>query len=135
MKIVEWSPKYSVSIKSIDDDHVKLFNILNKLFESISKGEAKSIIFDIIYELEQYSNFHFNREETFFRQTNYPESVEHVKEHEAFKQKIQEIKKEVSDNKSIAIPELLGFLSSWLKDRIANSDKAYEEHFKKHGVV
>ncbi|MEW5845662.1 MAG: bacteriohemerythrin [Bacteroidota bacterium] len=135
MTIANWKPEYSVSVKSIDEDHQKLFDLLNQLFEAMTKGQGKSIVPNIINELENYSVYHFNREELFFRATNYPNSVKHIQEHQCFKQKIAELKNDVLGNKAMVAPDVLGFLSDWLKNHIAICDKAYEEHFKKYGVV
>jgi len=41
MNIAFWKPEYSVSVKSIDADHQKLFDLLNQLFEAMSKGQSK----------------------------------------------------------------------------------------------
>lgn len=135
MAIVNWKSEYSVSVKSIDEDHQKLFNLLNQLFDAMTKGRGTEVINDIISELERYAVFHFGREESYFRVTNYPFTQQHIKEHQFFKQKVAELKKDVASNKGMVAPDLLGFLSDWLKNHIAKSDKAYEEHFKKYGVV
>jgi len=135
MQIAFWKPEYSVSVKSIDEDHQKLFDLLNQLFESMTKGNGKEIVNDIILELERYAVFHFGREESYFRVTNYPLALQHIKEHQYFKQKVAELKKDVASNKGMVAPDALGFLSDWLRNHIAKSDKAYEEHFKKYGVV
>lgn len=135
MTIANWKPEYSVSVKSIDEDHQKLFDLLNQLFDAMTKGKGKTIIPDIIKELESYSVYHFNCEELYFKATNYPDSVKHIQEHQYFKQKIADLKKDVEANKGMVAPDVLGFMSDWLKNHIAICDKAYEEHFKKYGVV
>lgn len=135
MQIAIWKPEYSVGVKSIDEDHQKLFDLLNQLFVSMTKGKGKEIINDIITELERYVVFHFGREESYFRVTNYPFASQHMEEHQYFKQKVAELKKDVASNKGMVAPDVLGFLSDWLKNHIAKSDKAYEDHLKKHGLV
>lgn len=135
MKIAYWKQEFSVSVKSIDEDHQKLFDLLNNLFEAMTRGQGKEIINGIVKDLEDYTVYHFNREETYFRVTNYPQSKSHIEEHQFFRNKVAEIKKAIQVNNGSIAPELLGFLSDWLKNHIAKSDKAYEEHFKKHGVV
>lgn len=135
MVIVSWKPEYSVSVKSIDEDHQKLFGMLNQLFDAMTKGRGKEIINDIISELEKYAVFHFGREESYFRVTNYPFTSQHIKEHQFFKQKVAELKKNVASNKGMVAPDVLGFLSDWLTNHIAKSDKAYEEHFKKFNLA
>jgi len=135
MKIAIWKPEYSVGVKLIDEDHQKLFDLLNQLFESMKKGKGKEVINGIISELERYTVFHFGREESYFRITNYPLAPQHIEQHLYFKLKVAELKKDVASNKGTVAPDALGFLSDWLRNHILKSDKAYEEHFKNHGVV
>lgn len=135
MQIAIWKPEYSVGVKSIDEDHQKLFNLLNQLFEAMTKGKGKEIVNDIISELERYAVSHFAREESYFRITNYSLAAQHIKEHQNFKQKVAELKKDIASNKGMVVPDVLGFLSDWLKNHIIQSDMAYKDHLKKHGVV
>lgn len=131
MKIAVWKPELSVSVKSIDEDHQKLFDLINQLFEAMTKGKGKDIINSTVEELEKYTIYHFNREETYFRVTNYARGTEHTREHQIFKQKVAEFKKNLLSSDSSIAPEVLTFLRDWLLNHISKSDKAYEEHFKK----
>ena len=40
----KWSPEYSVNIKTIDNQHQELVNILNRLFVAVSKREGDKAI-------------------------------------------------------------------------------------------
>ncbi len=131
MKIAVWKPELSVSVKSIDEDHQKLFDLINQLFEAMTKGKGKEIIKSTVEELEKYTIYHFHREETYFRVTNYARGAEHTREHQIFKQKVAEFKKNVLSSDSSIAPDVLTFLRDWLLNHISKSDKAYEEHFKK----
>ena len=135
MNIAFWKPEYSVSVKSIDADHQKLFDLLNQLFEAMSKGQSKNVLTEIIGELERYTIYHFHREETYFRITNYPQKDAHIEQHQYYVKKIAEMRKQYEKDSSAVSAELLGFLSNWLKEHILVTDKAYQEHFKKHSVV
>ncbi len=134
MKIAIWDQRYSVSVKSIDQDHQKLFDLLNQLFEAMTKGQGKNIIGSIVQELERYTIYHFNREETFFRTTGYSKANEHIAEHSFFKQKVAEFKQNINKSDSTITPDVLTFLRDWLVNHILKIDKAYEAHFKKYSI-
>jgi len=38
MPLISWSNEYSVGVKSLDSQHINLFNILNELHESMKNG-------------------------------------------------------------------------------------------------
>lgn len=135
MNIVEWKPEYSVAVESIDKDHQKLFEIVNRLFRSMSKGEGSKIISSLVDELQSYTIYHFNREETFFRLTNYPNAYIHQQEHASFIVKVKDFKQKINSGNVSFSPDLLEFLRDWLMNHIMNSDKMYSEHLKKYGIT
>ena len=59
----KWSPDYSVNIKTIDDQHQELVNILNRLFIAVSKREGDKVIAGILDALMSYTQTHFALEE------------------------------------------------------------------------
>jgi len=63
----KWSPDYSVNIKTIDDQHRELVNILNRLFVAVSKREGDKVIAGILDALMSYTQTHFALEERLMR--------------------------------------------------------------------
>ena len=41
MAAFTWDPKYSVDIKDIDEEHKKLFSMINDLSEGMKAGKGK----------------------------------------------------------------------------------------------
>ncbi|MGD9978456.1 MAG: bacteriohemerythrin [Bacteroidales bacterium] len=134
MGIFEWKDNYSVSINSIDNDHKRLFELMNQLFDAMTKGEGSKILLPLVDELHRYTAYHFNREEVYFRTTNYPNAQQHVQQHTAFVDKVGEFKAKISAGKLDIAPDLLQFLRDWLLNHILKVDRMYTEHFKKFGV-
>jgi hemerythrin len=134
MGIVDWTDKYSVAIESIDNDHKQLIGIINQLFNAMTKGEGAKVISPLVDELQKYTVYHFNREETFFRMTNYPNAFQHNQEHALFIQKVKEFKTKIGSGNTTFSPDLLNFLRDWLLNHITNVDAMYAEHFKKYGL-
>ena len=84
--VVEWQSSYSVGIKLIDEQHMELINLTNKLFASCMAGREKSRItfIETIREAVDYVGYHFGTEEKVMERVNYPEYVKHKKEHADF---------------------------------------------------
>jgi hemerythrin-like metal-binding protein len=135
MGLISWENSYSVKVGSIDADHKKLVEILNSLFTAMSKGEGSKMISDLVKELHRYTIYHFSREEAFFRITGYPNAQKHIEEHKQFIGKVKEFQEMVDKGKNDFSPNMLAFLKEWILNHIMVTDKAYSEHFVKHGIA
>ena len=134
MGIVDWNSNYSVAVDSIDNDHKQLISIINRLFNAMTKGEGAKVLSSLVDELYKYTIYHFNREETFFRMTNYTNALQHNQEHAMFIQKVNEFKAKVNSGKLDFAPDMLTFLRDWLINHITNVDAMYSSHFTKYGL-
>jgi len=134
MELFTWNDSYSLNIETIDNDHKGLLDIINKLFDAMRHGKAKEIHNEILDQLINYTKTHFQREELFFKSTNYPDYEEHKLQHEHFITKVIDLKRQLNQvDQKISI-ELMKFLSEWLINHILVSDRKYMPHFKKFGI-
>lgn len=126
---------YMLGIESIDQQHFKLIDIINRLSESISSGKSHGDVFSIIQELMQYAEKHFAYEEAYFVKCGYDETVPHEQEHRMFIEDVQNFRdrSQETDGNLVAV-ELLGFLEGWLLHHILVSDKHYVEKFRECGI-
>jgi len=45
--------------KSVDDDHKKLIDMLNRLYEGMKNGQGKEVVGKVLHDLIRYTKFHF----------------------------------------------------------------------------
>ena len=134
MSLLHWADEYSVGIESFDNDHKKLIMILNKLFDALSKGEAQNLIFTIVMELKDYTQYHFNSEEDAFLKHLYPDYESHKDLHDNFLKKIKDFELNyVNKPQVLAIP-VFNLLMSWIKEHIQKVDKNYSNFLKNKGM-
>jgi hemerythrin len=134
MALVTWDPSYCVKVSKCDEDHKKLFSLLNTLHDAMSTGKGREVIQQIVTELAEYTKYHFSREEQLFRQTNYPDLAAHVAQHKMFVKKVEEFQSDLRAghvNQSVAVTE---FIKDWLSNHIKQSDRQYSAHLNAHGV-
>ncbi len=121
----KWSPEYSVQIKTIDDQHKVLVDILNRLFVAVSKREGDKVIAGILDSLMSYTQTHFTLEERLMRQAKYADLESHMQEHRMLMEKLDALsKKYLLEEKPIYF-EMLSFLKTWLKEHIMGVDQRY----------
>jgi len=123
--IVAWHDSYSVGIKLIDEQHMELINLTNRLFVACMEGQERSrnTFLDVIHETVDYVGYHFGTEEMMMGKVNYPEFSHHKNEHANF---VLEVFSKVEDFKAgkiLAPLSFVYFLRDWVLNHIAMSDK------------
>lgn len=131
---LEWEEKYSVGIESIDNQHKKLFEAINKLIKVVSEYPKAEKLAPVVESILEYKKFHFATEEKYFREFNYEGAEEHIKLHVDFGEKLEKIKMENQDNIVSFAYALLDFLEDWLVSHLMTADQKYVECFKSHGL-
>lgn len=135
MALFEWSDKYSVNIKQIDEQHKKLVDMLNELYEAMKTGKGKEVLGKTLTELIQYVGTHFATEEKLFSTYGYPEYNAHKAEHIKLTQKAIELQKDFQQGAPVLTVEVLGFLRDWLQNHILGTDKKYSQFLNSKGIV
>lgn len=129
----KWSSEYSVNIKTIDDQHQELVNILNRLFVAVSKREGNNVIGSILDSLMDYTQTHFTLEERLMKEANYQDFEQHKLEHQKLIEQLDQLsKKYMLEDKPIYF-EMLTFLRTWLKEHIMGRDTKYSAALQKAG--
>jgi hemerythrin len=129
----KWSPDYSVNIKTIDDQHQELVNILNRLFIAVSRREGDQAIAGILDALLCYTQTHFALEERLMQQAKYKDYEAHKLEHiKLIAQLDQLCKKHLLEEKPIYF-EMMQFLKTWLKEHIQGVDTKYSTALQQAG--
>ncbi|MBU1448124.1 MAG: bacteriohemerythrin [Gammaproteobacteria bacterium] len=129
----KWLPDYSVNIKTIDDQHQELVNILNRLFVAVSKREGDKAIAGILDALTSYTKTHFALEERLMREAKYQDLEPHMEEHRKLIAQLDELcRKHMMEEKPIYF-EMLSFLKNWLKEHIQGVDTKYSAALQKSG--
>ncbi|MCP4986169.1 MAG: bacteriohemerythrin [Colwellia sp.] len=116
-----WEQGMSVGIDSLDNDHKKLIAILSRLVSAKDENHQKDSIIDIFEKLEYYCQSHFEREETLLASINYQQFDSNKKSHQAFINKIPELKEQwlsaVSEPEAVK-EKIVLFLQEWLVKHI-----------------
>lgn len=123
----EFKDDYRTGIEGIDKEHEKLFEIINRLYETLMDEfihDKYDYIVDILKELMDYADFHFRNEEEYMMSIRYKKLMSHKVEHADFIDKIGAYDlQHVDENQKGVILDLLNFLSDWLVNHILDNDK------------
>ncbi len=134
MPIIDWDAKLSVNIKIIDEQHKRLVDMVNQLYDSMKEGKAKDVLGNLLTELASYTDYHFRTEEDLFKKHGYPESALHKMEHDKLRKEVLDLKAKMDKGEAIITVEVLYFLKDWLSKHIMGSDKKYSPFLNGKGV-
>ncbi|MBF0588079.1 MAG: bacteriohemerythrin [Magnetococcales bacterium] len=121
--LITWGPGFEVNVPEIDADHRQLVEIVNTLFHATRSDGDPEKLDKVLGALQDYTVYHFEREEAFMRQHNYPDIEQHVDQHESFKTRVMQFREVVQDEKSMLTIHVLRFLRNWLVNHIQNTDR------------
>lgn len=125
MAVFQWNESLSVGIGEIDRQHKQLVEMIAHLNDEMRKGKGKDILEKILNGMVNYALMHFETEEKYFLQFDYPEAEHHRSVHHAFVDKVSAFKTQYAEgNKGLTI-EVMDFLMDWLQKHIKGDDKKY----------
>ncbi len=126
-----WSDeKYKLGLKSVDEQHMELFNIAQDTFDllNLESGDKYHEIMAVFTKLKNYAEMHFAHEEDLMIQTNYPRFSAHYEIHHQFLEKVEGILHDVNEetDEKVLI-NILTFAVDWITDHILKDDKYMAE--------
>jgi hemerythrin-like metal-binding protein len=129
-----WNSSFSVKVKRCDEDHKKLFLLIEDLNDAMRSGQGQLIVDGIIEDLERYARVHFTAEEVLMAKAKYPALAAHHAEHEKFVQSVAKFRQDLNDGISGQSVSVSVFMNKWLVNHILRTDKQYSAHLNAHGI-
>ncbi len=133
MALFVWDNSFSVGINSVDTQHKKLMDIINRVHDAMTMGKTQDIIDNVFQELLDYTHEHFGFEEKYFDMYHYPDRVAHKRKHKFIFDEIDRLRNKGGSNTSLSI-DLMQFLKKWLTKHIKGTDKLYSEYMISKGM-
>ena len=134
MSLMTWNDRYSVGVKTIDQQHSSLFAIVNELHAAMIKGQAKNVVGSLLEKLIKYTVEHFAYEERMMAAAKYPGLVTHRAHHADLTKQVGDFMARYKRGDGTINIQLLRFLSDWLTKHIQHEDKEYGPWVNRHGV-
>jgi len=122
-----WADRLSVGVPELDQDHQHLLALLKQCQKALEKTDTADSFHVILAELEEYTHYHFDREEAAMEACEYPGLTSHQQVHQLLAKTTQKLRHQL-DVGSLSGEELLQFLSNWWVDHILNMDRAYANY-------
>lgn len=133
--LIDWDPKFSVSVTRFDDDHRQLLSTINELHSAMLDGKGSSALGLIFERLNWYITAHFNREEILMQRYNYPGFGAHKAEHDQFTARVFALSGDYKSGSTAISSEVVELLQRWLAEHILRSDTEYVPFLRSVGFI
>jgi len=135
MALIEWSENYSVGVASLDEQHKRLVELINRLHQAMLDGQGRSVVHEILDALIDYTKVHFSTEEKLMESHGYPDLEAQRAQHTDLVRQVAEFQEKEKSGRLTLSMELISFLrDGWLVKHIVASDKRYGPFFREKGV-
>ena len=126
-EIIAWSDILATGIEIIDEQHKQLVNLTNELFRACMRGgETLDAVFkETMSRMVEYVKFHFTFEQQMLQRVNYPDFVNHKKEHDTLIKTVLETTKDYGGGKRFVPNNFVRYLKDWIVSHIGHNDKMY----------
>ena len=138
--LVEWNSRYAVHIPLIDEQHKKLIDLTNQLYDAclVSGPKADAAFKSAAHSVADYTRYHFSAEEKMLAILGYPDLVGHKKEHEILIKGVLENVRHFEEGKKFVPNAFARTIKDWILTHIAHVDKQYSIYIlalKKEGKL
>lgn len=134
MPFITFTTANAVRIKDVDDQHRRLFDLLNRLHAAVSAGEERGELRDILDELVEYTVYHFEIEEGLCREHGFPGYAEHKTAHDELAATAFDLQGKLREGGATLSFELLDFLHGWLMEHTMGLDQEMGPYLRERGV-
>jgi hemerythrin len=136
MSKIEWDSSLSIGVKFIDDQHKMLLEKLNDISKAIEADRGPEKIGDTLDFLLEYTDFHFNAEESHMREMAYPELDAHQAQHKEFVATLKELIRDfLEDGPTRELADAVNtMLYNWLVKHIKTVDTKLAAFLNEKGL-
>ncbi|PCH97904.1 MAG: hypothetical protein COB83_00325 [Gammaproteobacteria bacterium] len=132
-QLVVWSDAYSVHVKSIDQQHHKLFDLINIVYQLVISSQLDKLA-QPLDELLAFAKKHLADEEAILESVNYPDLMAHKKVHSTLLADMNVLYQQTSTGDINKLFELIMFLKNWLVNHIYQVDMKYSKLLVSKGI-
>lgn len=133
MEKVIWDETFSVGVEILDEQHKKLFKMLNTMIEAENTNVNSEIISTVLTEMRQYASEHFTLEEKYMLEYGYLDYDSHKAQHKEFIKKVSMLCIETMQQSKTVPTEILEYLKLWWTTHILKTDMQYKTLFNQMG--
>lgn len=132
--IFYWNKNFLTGITIIDYQHFKIVNCVNNLYRMYLNKTRHAEMLKEFKELAQIAILHFETEEIYMQDYNYPKFNEHLPKHKKLLKQVGGYLTAIEDKTAEIDEGLIKFLNDWLVNHILKEDMMYVPYLRSKGI-
>lgn len=128
MTELPWKLRYELGIPLIDEQHKRIFFLLNRLHEVVAGSQPRAEVEQVLEDLVRQTQEHFRTEERFMAEMKFPGIEEHRGQHGKLEDGLYGLMVRFRDGDASMAMLVTTYLGSWLRHHIREGDKAYADY-------
>ncbi|MDR1069817.1 MAG: bacteriohemerythrin [Gracilibacteraceae bacterium] len=130
--VYEWTKDMETGHPLIDTQHKQLIKAINDLLAACSSGKGRAALDGTLDFLSQYTAKHFGDEEKLQQQHKYPDFANHKKLHDAFKNTVADLAKQLrAEGPTVTlVGKVNASIAGWLVNHIKREDVKVAAHIR-----
>ena len=134
MEKLIWKDAFNTGISTVDMQHHKLIEMLNRIIEAYGYVTTDSdIISELLSDMTRYAMVHFETEEVLMEKHGYPGLETHKREHLAFIKETAKLCTKTTEGADSVPKEALEFLRTWWQNHILKTDMSFSPYLLSKG--
>lgn len=122
MTLFSWNSKFSIDVDVIDNQHKKLFELINNLHSLVKSGIQGKEITQRLDALIDYTSYHFVEEEKYMQEVGYIRLDQHKLAHQNLREQALKFRENIISGDG-NMEEFINFLYQWLTKHIMEQDR------------
>ena len=132
---LQWLESFSIGIKSIDDDHKRILQVMRDVQTAVENLDY-ALCTSLLDDLVEMGSAHFLSEEKYLAKVSYPYIEEHILYHQELLLKIKAVRVICHDANSQGVLEkCFDGLAEFLVDDILTGDLQFKSYLQARGLV
>jgi hemerythrin len=128
--LFNFEAEFKLGIEMIDQEHMKLVNMLNTVHRLVVDGKKAEAIEYFSLTLANYVVEHFRHEEAFMASFGYPGLADHIQIHENFKKSFMQSLPRLASYDEAAFRAALSDAFTWIINHIGRTDRKYVQFYE-----
>jgi hemerythrin len=129
---IVWTPRLTVNVDLIDDQHKELYSRMNRLIQAVLSGSGKDEVERMLSFLAEYTVFHFSEEERYMQRYRFPGYDTHRRAHVTLVEQVQNMGEQVRADgySSELVTSVVTQLGDWISHHIQKMDMEMGRYLK-----
>jgi hemerythrin len=128
------SNRHGIGVPSLDNEHREIVEQVNRIGAAIETSGDTRILVELMEELVQLAQRHFEYEERLMKEHDFPGLTEHAKQHRELLQRLGRLSESFRRSSPHKLDLVMAFITDWAELHLLEGEKVLGEYLSTRGI-